>query len=200
MDKIDFLTALQSALSGLPQDDIDRSLDYYNEMINDMTEDGLSEEDAVAAIGSIEYIVTQIITEIPLTKLVKEKIKPKKRPGVLEIILIILGSPIWLSLLIAAFAVMISIYGALWSVIISMWSVFVSFAACALGGIAAGIPFVCLENPPVGIAMIGAGIFCAGISILLFFGCREATKGIIFLTKKCVLGIKNLFIKKGDAK
>ena len=200
MDKIDFLSALQKGLSGLPQDDIDRSIDYYSEMIDDMTEEGMSEEEAVAALGTLEDIVKQIISEIPLTKLVKEKIKPKKRLGALEILLLILGSPIWLSLLIAAFAVMISIYAVLWSVIISLWSVFASFVACALGGIAAGIVFICLGNPHVGIAMIGAGIFCAGLSILLFFACREATKGIIFLTKKCALGIKNLFIKKGDAK
>lgn len=200
MDKIDFLSALQSGLSGLPQDDIDRSVDYYSEMIDDMTEEGMSEEEAVASIGSIESIVEQIITEIPLTKLVKEKIKPKKRLGALDIILIVLGSPIWLSLLIAGFAVMISVYAVLWSVIISLWSVFVSFVACAMGGIAAGAVLICLSDPHIGIAMIGAGLFCAGVSILLFFGCREATKGIIFLTKKCALGTKNLFIKKGDAK
>ena len=104
MDKIDFLSALENALAGLPADDIDRSIDYYSEMIDDMTENGLSEEEAISSVGSLDEIVNQIITEIPITKLVKERIKKKRALGTFEIILLILGSPIWLSLLIAAIA------------------------------------------------------------------------------------------------
>lgn len=200
MDKIDFLSALQSSLSGLPQDDIERSIDFYNEMIDDMTEDGMNEEEAVAAIGNLEDIVTQIITEIPLTKLVKEKIKTRKKLGAFEITLIILGFPIWLSLFIAAFAVIISLYISAWTVIISLWAAFASVCAGAFGGVASGILFTCLRNPLVGIALIGAGIFLAGLSIFMFFGCRETTRGIILLTKKGALGIKNLFVRRGGTK
>ena len=44
--------------------------------------------------------------------------------------------------------------------------------------------------------MIGGGFFCVGLSIFAFFGCKAATKGIFILTKKIVLGIKNLLLKK----
>ena len=138
MTKHEFLMQLSSKLSGLPRTDIDERLMFYSEMIEDRKEDGLSEEEAVAAVGSVDEIAVQISSEIPFAKVVKDRIKTNRRLTTLEIVLLVLGSPIWLSLLIAAFAVIISLYAALWSVIISLWSVFVSVLACGVGGIAAG--------------------------------------------------------------
>ena len=37
-------------------------------------------------------------------------------------------------------------------------------------------------------------------SAFLFFGCIEASKGIVKMTKKIALGIKSLFIRKEAAK
>ena len=48
MSKTEFLTELKKALEGLPEEDIEKSLEYYSEMIDDRIEDGLSEEEAVA--------------------------------------------------------------------------------------------------------------------------------------------------------
>lgn len=199
MNKHEFLAQLRKGLSGLPQDDIEERLTFYSEMIDDRMEEGLSEEEAVSGIGSVDTIISQSIADTPLGKLVKEKTKPKKRAGAWKIVLLVLGSPVWLSLLIAAVAVILSIYVSLWSVIISLWAVFGSVVGCALGGIAAGIGFTVGGNSLTGVALIGAGIVCAGLSIFLFYGCKAATKGTILLTKKIVLGIKNGFIKKEEA-
>lgn len=196
MDKLEFLALLRKELSGLPQDSIEECLTFYSEMIDDRIEDGLSEQDAVCEIGSVEEIVSQTVAEIPLGKLVKEKITPKKRLSVLEIVLLALGSPIWLSLLIAFFAVFLSLYISLWSVIISLWAVFVSVIGCAIGGIVSGILFIVFKNTISGIAIISTSLVCAGLSILLFFGCKAVTKGFLRLTKKSLSGIKNSFIKK----
>ncbi len=199
MSKQEFLAGLRKGLSGLPRDDIEERLTFYNEMIEDRKEEGLSEEEAVSAVGSVDEIAAQIVADISLAKIAKEKIKPKRRLKAWEIVLLLLGSPIWLSLLFAAFAVSLSLYVALWSVIISMWVVFGSLIGCALGGIVAGTGFAFGGNGLTGIAMIGAGIVCAGLSIFLFYGCKVATKGTLLLTKKIALGIKNCFIKKEEA-
>ena len=53
---------------------------------------------------------------------------------------------------------------------------------------------------PVGAAMIGAALVCAGLAILSVLGCIAATKGILLLTRKIALGIKNCFIGKEIAK
>lgn len=199
MSKQEFLAQLRKSLSGLPQDDIEERLTFYSEMIDDRMEEGLSEEDAVRGVGSVDTILSQIVADIPLSKLVKERIKPEKRPRVWEIVLLVLGSPVWLSLMIAAFAVMLSLYAVLWSVILSLWAAFASLIGCAFGGIAAGIGFALNGNVLTGIVIIGAGMVCAGLSIFLFYGCRAATKGTLLLTKKIALGIKNCFIKREEA-
>lgn len=129
----------------------------------------------------------------------KENVKPKRHLRVWEIVLLVLGSPIWLTLLISVFAVVLSLYASLWAVIISLWAVFGSVICCAFGGVAAGIVLACYGNALTGGALIGAAIVCAGLSIFFFYGCKSATKGILLLTKKIAFGIKNGFIKKGEA-
>lgn len=199
MNKLKFLLSLHDQLSFLPQDDLEERLAFYDEMIDDRMEEGLSEEEAVAQIGSVDEIVSQIIEETPLTTLVKKKIKPKKRMKAWEIILLSVGSPIWLSLLIAAFAVVVSVYAALWAVVISLWAVFVSVAACVPAGVLAGVIFCCEGYTIPGIVMFAAALVCAGLAIFLFFSCKAVTKGSAWLTKKILLLIKRCFIKKEEA-
>ncbi len=199
MTKPEFLEELKAKLSFLPEEDLKERLAFYEEGIEDRIDEGISEADAVSQLGEIDYIVKQILQETPLTKLVKEKAKPKRTLKVLEIILLILGSPIWLSLLICIIAVILSLYVVLWSVVISLWAVFVSFIACALGGIASGIYFIVSGNTLSGAAMLSAGMVCAGLGIFTFYGCKAATKGNFMLAKKIILGVKKCFIGKGEA-
>jgi uncharacterized membrane protein len=65
MNKQEFLTALWKQLSEVPSEDVEESLDYYSEMIEDRMESGMTEEEAVAAVGSVEDAAKQIIAEIP---------------------------------------------------------------------------------------------------------------------------------------
>ena len=199
MKKYEFLEQLSKALSGLPDDDIDERLNFYREMIDDRIEEGLSEDDAVLAVGSIDEIVEQIMSDIPLAKIAKERKKPKRQLKVWEIILLVLGSPIWLSLGIAAFAVILSLYISLWAVIISLWAVFASLAACSIGGVLACVVFAVYGNGVSGVAMLAAGVVCVGLAIFMFYGCKAVTKGTLILTKKIAIWIKNCFIKKEEA-
>ena len=200
MHKQEFLTQLRKELSGLPQNEIEERIAFYGEMIDDRIEEGQTEEDAVLAVGSVEDIAAQIIADIPLTKIAKERLRPKKRLGAWEILLLVLGSPIWLSLAVAVFSVILALYAVLWSVIVSVWAIFISLAACALGGIAGGTAFAFSGYTFTSAALIGAGICCAGLSVFLFFGCKASTNGIILLTKKIALGIKRCFVKKEEAR
>ena len=59
MNKQQFLDALKKELCGLSQDDIQESLDFYSEMIDDHIEEGLSEEEAVASIGHPKEIAKE---------------------------------------------------------------------------------------------------------------------------------------------
>jgi len=199
MSKQEFLAQLRKGLDGLPQDDIEERLLFYSEMIDDQMEEGLPEEEAVSAIGAVDEIVAQVVAETPLVKIAKERIRSKRRLRVGEIVLLALGSPIWLSLGIAAFAVILSLYISLWAVIISLWAVFASLAACFIGGVLACVIFTVSGNGASGIAMLAAGIVCAGLSIFMFYGCKTATRGILILTKNFAIWIKNCFRRREEA-
>ena len=199
MTKQAFLAQLRNALSGLPQADIEERLAFYSEMIEDRIEEGLPEAEAVAAVGAIPEITAQIIADTPLVKLAKERMKPNRRLKTGEVVLLALGSPLWLSLCVAAVAVVFALYLSVWSVIVSLWAVFGSLAACAFSGLAAGILFVCTGYALSGIAMIAAGLACAGISVFAFYGSKAATNGILRLTKKVAMWTKNCFVRKGEA-
>lgn len=196
MSKKEFLAQLRKGLSGLPQNDITERLTFYSEMIDDRMEEGLSEDEAVSAAGKVEEIIAQAMTDIPLTKLAKEHIKSNRRLAVWEIILLALGAPIWLSLGISAAAVIFSLYISLWAVILSLWAAFISLAVCSFAISAVGLFFTCNGNALSGIAMIGAGIACIGLSIFMFYGCKAATKGILLLCGKFTVWTKNCFIKR----
>ncbi len=195
MNKKEFLAKLCEGLSDLPRNDIEERLTFYSEMIEDQMEEGLTEEDAVLAVGAVEEIVSQIKEDTPPKKTSKQKEKLK----VWEIVILVLGSPIWLSLLIAIFAVILSVYLVLWTIIICLWAIFAAVAGCALGGIVGGVGFAFGNNPFSGIAMISAGLVCTGLAILLFLGCKAATKGLLLLTKNTALWVKNRYFKKEEA-
>ena len=196
MNKQTFLADLRARLKGLPPQDVEERLGFYSEMIDDRMEEGLSEEEAIREIGSVDAIVSQIVADTPLSKIAKEKIKPRRKLRAWEIVLIVLGAPLWAPLLIAAGAVALSLYAALWSVIISLWAVFASLAACAVAFVPTGIALACNGHVTTGVALIGSSMILAGLAVFAFVGCKEATRGTVILTKKIALGIKKCIIGK----
>ncbi|MBE6562769.1 MAG: DUF1700 domain-containing protein [Ruminococcaceae bacterium] len=199
MTKNEFLDALRKNLKGLPESELEERLNFYSEIIDDRMEEGLSEDEAVAAAGNVDEITAQIFKDVPFIKIAKEKIKPKRRLTGWEIALLTIGSPLWISLLVSALAGIFSVYVSLWAVIISLWSVFVSFIVSGVAVCIAGTVFAIFTNNAAGLFMIGSGLVLAGLSVFVFFGCKAATKGLIILTKKTALAVKKCFIKKEAA-
>lgn len=196
MNKCDFLTALRARLSGLPDADIERSLDYYGEMIDDRMEDGLTEEDAVAAIGTPEEIAAQICREMPLGKLVKARVQKTRTLNAGKIVLLILGAPLWIALLIAAAAILFALYAVIWSVVIVLYAAEFSLIVCALTGIVFSVLFFMQGHPWAAIALLGFSLMLAGLCIGLFFGCYYAAVGSYRCGQWILQKIKSAFIKK----
>ena len=199
MTKLEFLAELRSSLTGLPQADLEERLAFYAEQIDDRIEDGMSEEEAVAAVGSVAEIVLQVVDEYPFSDLLRVCIRPKRKLSAGLIVLLALGSPVWLAVLISLFAVVFSLYVSLWAVIVSVWAVFVSLVASAIGGIAGGILFIGTGYALSGLAVIAAALVCGGLAVFAFYGCKAASKSAVWLTKKMMLGIKKSMIRKEGA-
>ncbi len=192
MNKQEFTNQLTAALSGLSQEDIKKSVDFYVEMVDDRIEDGMSEEEAIAALGSIDEIRSRILEEIPIGKIVKEKITPKRAFSAGEIVLLILGAPLWLPLLLAFIIVGLALYLTFWIIILALYVVDLSVFISGIAGIVAAIinPFGVGNK----IFFAGCGIALLGAAVLLFFGFNQISKGMLFISKKIGLGIKKLFI------
>ena len=199
MTKLQFLSALRHRLAALPSAEVEERLAFYREMIEDRIEDGLSEEEAVAAVGTVEEIAQRIAEDIPLTKFTQTTLRPPRQRKGWEIALLIIGSPLWFSLLLAAAAVVLSVFLSLWAVVISLWAVFGALAGGAAGGIGGGVCIILGGHLSTGLCCIGMGLICGGLAILWFFVCRAATKGLVWLIKRSVSPIKRSFIRKEAA-
>ncbi len=194
MTKNEFLKKLRVHFKELSTEEIEERLLFYCEMIDDRIEEGLTEDQAVAEIGPIEAISVQSPAETAEEKSFFKKLKLTP----LTIILLILGSPIWVSLLCAAVSVVISVYAAIWSVIIALWAVWGSLIAVAFAGIFSTVILFIKGHPLSAIAVIGTALFSAGLSIFAFFGLNYITKSTVLLTKKFFLWVKSLFVGKEE--
>ena len=196
MTKQEFLNELRSKLQGLPKDDLENRLNFYEEMINDRMDEGKSEEDAVRDIGSVDEIVKQIASETPMIKLVKEKTKPKRSLRAWEIVLIILGFPLWFPLVLTGLILMLVGYLLFWILAIVTYAVEGALVGTAIGGFVVFLAYL-IDGGVVNLVPLGYSITCLGGAILFIFACIGATKLTILLSKKMILGIKNSIIRKG---
>jgi uncharacterized membrane protein len=203
LTKNKFAEDILSRLQDYPQSKVKEQLDFYLESISDRMEDGMSEEDAVRAVGDPEEIAENIRISLPLTSLAGSAIKQSRDSSGnkrLWTVLAIIGSPIWLSLAIALAALIIAFYAVIWSVAVSLWA---AEASLALGGAAVfchGIVRI-FGGEIGGIMVSGCGIFIAGLAIILFM---PFVKGTVYLGKfsaAILKFIKSLIFhkKKGDA-
>ena len=217
MNKEVFLNELRQKLSGLPEDEIDEQISFYSEMIDDRMEDGVAEADAIAEIGTADEIAEQIMSEIPLTRIVRKKVasgrksaagkkavsgeeltsgnagKPRKT---WKTVLLIVGAVVWVPLLIAFLAVIFSLYIALWAVVISLWALFLALAASAVACVPGAVLLLANGHPLTVLAAIGLAALGAGLAILMFFACLAISRGVVTLTKKLVYKLKSAFIRK----
>ncbi len=196
MNKQEYLESIRSRISAMPADDINRFMDYYSEMIDDRVEDGLSEEEAVADMGSPDAAVEQILEDMPLTKLVKEKIKPKHELKAWEVVLIVLGSPVWIPLLITAAVLLLTLWIVAFALLISFYAVVLSFVAAGIGGLICIIPLFIANSPYTAVLMLGAALIGIGIAILFVVSVKPVTVGIFKVCKASVNGIKRMFVKE----
>ena len=66
MNKKDYLDALAKALDCLSREKRSEILSFYQEAIDDRIEEGMSEEEAVCAMGPVELAAESILGELPV--------------------------------------------------------------------------------------------------------------------------------------
>lgn len=188
MNKAEFLQALAARLNGLTAQERERALNFCAEGIDDRVEDGMEENDAVAALGDVETVARELLADRPLRAVVRERVRREGSAG--RIALLICASPLLLTL----FAVGLSAYAALWAAMIAVYaavaSLLIAGAACALGGVA--LMFV--QGAAPGLCVCGAGLVSFALGLLLIAPMKAAGKGLWKLTKAFGRGCKRLIV------
>ncbi len=126
MNTQEFIEKLEASLHSIPKQEAKERISFYLEMIDDRIEEGLSEEEAIAKIGSIEDIAKQITSEYSAKEADLDTVKRRKLSAS-EAVLLAIGSPVWLPIMLAALIVVASLYLVLWSLIGVIWAVELPF-------------------------------------------------------------------------
>ena len=198
MSRDAFIGELRHRMAGLPQQTVERTVEYYSELIADSVEDGMSEEEAVARLGFLEEIVANVVKDTPLSQIVQTRVQEKKAKGVSGwvIALLILGAPVWLPLLIAALVVLFALFIALWAVVIALWAVVAAVILAALAAMVGGVIELARMHLAQGLVLLGGGLMCLGLCALAFLLMKLITVGTVKLCKWIWTGIKSLFVGK----
>ena len=210
MNKAQFLEELTKALTRAPRAEVAKSISYYSEILDDRMEEGLSEEEAVASLGSVEEIAEQILADLPA--------KPKYRKSPMTIILLVLGFPVWFPLLAAAAsvilalgivvaAIILTLYLIVWVLDLVFWCVEASFA-CSCVGLCVLLAVSIWEGKFVAdifalgtsLSMVGTALLMAALTIGGFFLMVPATKWLAEASAWAFRSIVNLVTRKRRGK
>ncbi len=210
MNKLEFLTRLRNSLEkgGLPKEDINDALTYYEEVFLDA---GFGkEEETAASMGEPEDVAVNILRESGIHVNPAPVMPPqdpekqgfsnntaaqpaKKTSGgqwALRIVLAVLTFPIWLPILIVICALLFTLIVVVCSLI---FAAVITAVALIAGGIAA-----IFETPSIALMLIGVGLIITGIVLLI---CKPAFNAVI---PACGRAVKRFFswivglFKKGE--
>ena len=218
MNKQDFLARLEKSLDGLPQEELAERLNFYSEMIDDRMEEGLSEEEAVAGIGPVVEIAAAAGETLPAegpeasaqsltgaSPTVQQTSgqqemppQPKQKRSTGEIVLLVLGFPLWFPLLIVTAVVGFVLIFSLWVLVLSLWAANITLIVSAAAGLVLGIWYIIRGDTLTGLAAIGAGLVLCGLAVFWHYGCKALTKAATALPQKAKAAMKKIFSRKGS--
>ena len=197
MTKADFLQLLERALSQLSEEERRANLEYYSELLDDMLEEGMTEAEATAKLGSPAAIAESILQEMPLSKLVSTRVKPKSGWTPLAIILAVVGSPVWVPLLLAGVAVVAALFVSIWALAAVAVVVVLALALAVIA-----VPVLTVRTAvltlPLGLLLLGGGLVLLGLCVLGGLMAVELCKLLAQLTVLLAHKIKGLFIRKEE--
>ncbi len=199
MNKAEFLKELKDSISDMPYSEVEKTLTFYAENIDDRMEDGMSEEEAVSRLGSIDNIAKEIRADLPITTLISKKVKQSRDKAsnkTLWIVLAICGIPFWLPIAIGFTAAVLSVYFSIWAVIIAIYAVVFGFALAAIAGLIAGSVCIFTAGFYQGALFIGASLCLAGLFIMTVRPMFLLCKNMVHLTGAFFKWVKSLFVSK----
>lgn len=195
MNRKEFLTELNLALSSLPEEERRDALLYYNEYLDDA---GLENEDeAIRELGSVQEIAARINAESAIREMEEHPVSPKKGFSAVWIVIIaILSAPIALPLAACAVGLIVVVAALALSLVVCIWA---GAIGCIVGGGTAIVLTFTEGVSPLSSILLsaGGGLAAVGLGLLVIIFA-------IWFTKVLGLGIaalcRSLLSKRKKAK
>ena len=159
MNKYEFYVKLRAALDseGYDAQFVEKTIEYYKEMIEDRIEDGATEKEAVASLGSIKNIVLNVHVENEVktkgnkkekSDFVKNNAKPLRG--------LVITAQVFFGLIL---------YPVLFSLVITA----ISLSAAGAGGIFISFFEIFLTGIPTFMFWFGASLVAAGLGVMFIY-------------------------------
>ncbi|MBR3988402.1 MAG: DUF1700 domain-containing protein [Clostridia bacterium] len=189
MTKNEFTKVLKSKINHLPKSERRKILQYYYEMISERMEDGMTEAEAIDALGNIDELLSEY-SPAPS--------EPRRgvRLRAWHIIMLIIGAPLWISLVAAMLCIMLAFYIIIWVLVICFYVVFAALAASGFALTMASFLSFFYGGAPYFFLLFGAGAFLSGLAIMWLIVCNLFAKAMAKVTGKSAKGIFRFFFKR----
>lgn len=194
MNKAEFLNDLKFKLNFLSEEEREKTLNYYNEIIEDRIESGMSEEKAVSQMESTKVISEKLKPKENIQKTTSEKILDfidtllTKHGYLFMLAILIFSFPIWSPIVATVLTFIAGILIFIGVVLLFIFLMIATGAICTVAGLIIGISFL-TQSLLSAIAALGISMIFAGITILLTIGTIKIINGISIVFTK----ISNLF-------
>ncbi len=193
MNKQEYLAQLRAALACLPEGEIEESVAFYTEMIDDRVADGLTEEEATAQLDDPKAAARAIIADLPVVP--RAVVRTKQRNRALYWTLVILGSPLWLTLLLAAGMLVLAGLLTIWCLILGLWLLAAGLLAGGPLGIGVCLWALAVGQPAYGVFELGSGLLCFGLGLFCLHGAVAASKTLMQVSRQWIAKAKAPFVK-----
>lgn len=198
MNKEEFLNDLKSKLNSLPEEEKEKTINYYNEIIDDRIETGMSEEEATSQMESIQIIAERLLPKGDDKKTTSEKIfgfidNFFAKHGYLFVLAILVFSfPLWSPVVLGILTFVATVFLLL-------------FAMIALGAVASivalgiAISFI-TQSLLSALSALGVSMFLVGITILITIGTTKLISKVSNFCKGVYKSIKERSEKRRNSR
>lgn len=189
MTKNEFTRVLKGRINHLPKAERRKILQYYYEMISERMEDGMTEEEAINALGDIDELLSEYT---PVSK--EPRRGAKLRPW--HIIMLIIGAPLWIPLVAAMLVIMLAFYIIIWVLVAVAYVVFMALAVCGFACMLTAIFSMFSGGAPYFFMLLGAGAVLSGLAVFWLMVCNLFAKAMAKVTAKTSKGVFRFFFKR----
>ena len=180
MTRDEFLGRLGELLACLPADQVEETRQFYAEAIADRMEDGMGEEEAVAAMGTPGEAAEATLDELPAVP--RAIARTRRRSTALLWVLTIVGSPVWVPLLAAFAAVAVTVYVCIWALALCVWIVAVALGSAGIAELLFAACGVTIGHFPYALASAGMGLGLVGVALFVGAGAWAVSRQIARLS------------------